>query len=102
MGHRAAGLLRELSLCFFPGGASGLAGGIIRALADFARGLSRNLRFSMFAAACFALTLRGLNPLDATRLALFLPLVAVYVGAVEWIWRKGYRPRGLPSPAATV
>ncbi len=81
------------------GAASGLGGGIIRALADLARGLSRNARFAMFAAACLALTLRGLNPLDTTRLALFLPLVAVYLVAVEWVWRKDQGPR---ESSATV
>lgn len=69
------------------GGASGVAGGIIRALTTIGGRLSTSARFLVFAAACTVIALRGLNPLDADRLLLFMPLIAAYVAAIEAAWR---------------
>ena len=70
------------------GAANGALGGAIRALLDLGGRLPTAARAALFALACLLLTLRGLKPLDASRLALFLPLVAVYVAAVELTWRR--------------
>ena len=70
------------------GAASGAGGGIVRALTDIGDRLPHSARLAVFAVACLALTLRGLNPLDSTRLILFLPLVALYVVLTELAWRR--------------
>ena len=77
------------------GAANGALGGAIRALLDLGGRLPLAARTALFALACLLLTLRGLRPLDAARLGLFLPLVAVYVAAVELTWRR--LPRRAPT-----
>ena len=70
------------------GAASGATGGIIRAITGIGGRVPAALRFMLFAAACFALTIRGLNPVDSDRLLFFLPLVSLYVVAMELGWRR--------------
>jgi len=84
------------------GAASGALGGAIRALLDLGGRLPPAVRTALFALACLLLTLRGLRPLDANRLALFLPLVAAYVAAVELAWRRLWRraPAAGDAPVA--
>jgi len=44
----------------------------------------------VFWAALVLLTLRGLRPLDPLRLALFLPLVGLFGGALRAVWSKRF------------
>lgn len=70
------------------GAASGAGGGIIRALLDIGDRLPNSVRFSLFAVTCLAITLRGLNPLDLTRIIYFLPLVALYAVSLKTAWQR--------------
>ena len=70
------------------GAASGAAGGVIRAITGIGGRVPPSLRFMLFAAACFFLTIRGLHPVDSRNLLLFMPLVALYVVVVELAWRR--------------
>jgi hypothetical protein len=75
----------------FLGAASGLAAGLIyctcRKLLQrrpwWARGL--------FAVILLAVTLRGLRPLDAQRLIIFLPLFVAFGFALDRIWERGHQ-----------
>ena len=51
---------------------------------------------AILATACLFLTLRGLDPVDAVRVAYFLPRTSVYAVAFEVLWR---RPRGVVRSA---
>ena len=74
----------------FMGVVSGVGGAAIRAAA--ATWLPRRtpdvIGTSIFAIACLLLTLRGLNPVDATKLAFFLPLTVAYGVAFEILWHR--------------
>ena len=74
----------------FMGVLSGIGGAAIRAAA--ATWLPRRIPpvagTMIFAVGCLLLTLRGLNPVDATRLAYFLPLTVAYMVAFEIWWRR--------------
>lgn len=74
----------------FMGVLSGIGGAAIRAAAAtwLPRRTPRVVEPTIFAVGCLLLTLRGLNPVDATRLAYFLPLTIVYVVAFEVLWRR--------------
>jgi hypothetical protein len=83
----------------FMGVVSGIGGAAIRAAA--ATWLPRRapdvVGTSIFAVACFLLTLRGLNPVDVTKLAYFLPLTVAYAVAFELLWRRR-RPVASDAP----
>lgn len=85
----------------FMGVVSGIGGAAIRAAAEMwlPRRTPQLIRAVVFAVACLLLTLRGLSPVDATRLAFFLPLTLAYVGAFEVVWRR--RPKR-SAPNAVV
>jgi hypothetical protein len=72
----------------FLGAASGLAAGLIYAACR--RFLSRSvwLARAVFAVIFLAITLRGLRPLDAQRLILFLPLFAAFGLAFDRLWDR--------------
>ena len=74
----------------FMGVVSGVGGAAIRAAAAtwLPRRLPASVGTTIFAVGCLLLTLRGLNPVDATRLAYFLPLTVAYVVAFEVLWRR--------------
>ena len=72
----------------FMGVVSGVAGAVIRGLTTIGGRLSGLAGFAIFAIACVLIALRGLNPLDANRIYLFMPLIALYVLAVEVAWRR--------------
>jgi len=78
---------------------SGIGGAAIRAAA--ATWLPRRapdvIGTSIFAVACLFLTLRGLNPVDATKLAYFLPLTVAYAVAFETLWHR-LRPVATDAP----
>jgi uncharacterized membrane protein YqgA involved in biofilm formation len=52
------------------------------------RRLSERARVVVFALLCLALAVLGLTPLTVNRLALFLPVIALYVVALEIGWRS--------------
>jgi hypothetical protein len=84
---------------------SGVAGAVIRAAAAawLPRRTPASVGTAIFATACLFLTLRGLNPVDTTRLVYFLPLTIVYAVAFEILWRRrasDATESAGPSPAA--
>ena len=85
---------------------NGALGGVIRTVAWrwLPAAWPRWAATTLFAAACLALALRGLRPLDSLRLALFLPLVAGYVAITELRFRHASRhwPRGRTLPAESA
>ena len=84
----------------FMGVVSGVGGAAIRAAASswFPQRTPESVRTAVFAVACLLLTLRGLNPVDATRLVFFLPLTIAYVAVFEMMWRR----RGRTAPDDSV
>ena len=74
----------------FMGVLSGIGGAAIRAAAAtwLPRRLTAFVGTTIFAVGCLLLTLRGVNPVDATRLLYFLPLTVAYVVAFEVLWRR--------------
>ena len=70
------------------GAANGALGGVIRAITGIRGRVPHALRFMLFAAACLALGLRGLKPLDADKLLLFMPVIVLYVLSMELAWRR--------------
>jgi predicted benzoate:H+ symporter BenE len=82
------------------GAANGAAGGVIRALTGIGGRLPHAFRFLIFAAACLALGLRGIKPIDSDKLLVFMPVIVLYVAAMELAWRRvGWR-RLVPAPQA--
>jgi hypothetical protein len=74
------------------GGLSGLAGGAFYAVADrllpvriWAGDVLRSILFWTF---LVLITLRGLHPVEPYRLALFMPLVALFGAVVEFVARR--------------
>ena len=67
---------------------SGVAGAMIRAAAaaSLPRHLPAWIGSAIFAIACLLLTLRGLEPVDAARVAYFIPLTVAYIIAFELAW----------------
>ena len=74
----------------FMGVVSGIGGAAIRAAA--ATWLPCRtpdvIGTSIFAVACILLTFRGLNPVDATKVAYFLPLTIAYAATFEILWQR--------------
>lgn len=66
--------------------AAGTAGGAIYALLARVFPARRLLRDALFAGALVLLTLRGLNPVSALALSLFMPVVLVFGLAFERAW----------------
>lgn len=93
----------------FMGVVSGVGGAAIRAAASawLPPRLRDSVGTAVFAIACLLLTLRGLKPVDAQRLAFFLPLTIAYVVVFEVLWRRRPRTAGdaatdpAPSPRAS-
>jgi len=85
----------------FMGVVSGVAGGVIRGLTTVGGRLSGLTAFAVFGIACVLIALRGLNPLDANRIYLFMPLIALYVLAVEAAWRRLPWMRRLDTPVSS-
>jgi len=84
------------------GVACGVGAAFLRSLLDRAPQLPLWARRALFALACLLVTLRGLHPVSARALAVFLPLVAGYVVLVELAWRRlglgtAARPRREPD-----
>lgn len=76
----------------FMGVVSGAAGGLIYAvLAHFVpnRPVVRALLFGVI---LVLLTLRGLSPPAALSVSVFLPLVLLYGGLMDFAWRRGFPP----------
>ena len=80
-----------------------LAGGIVGTLAACLRAciatflpvrVSPRTRTALYVVLVGALAVVGLTPLTVHRLALFLPVVGVFVLAVELCWRRWARPIG--------
>jgi hypothetical protein len=93
----------------FMGVVSSVGGAAIRAAASawLPPRLRDSVGTAVFAIACLLLTLRGLNSVDAQRLAFFLPLTIAYVVVFEVSWRLRPRTAGdaatdpAPSPRAS-
>ena len=70
------------------GAASGLAAGVIYAASRTL--LRRHPMWArvVFSAILLGVTLRGLNPLDTTRLVLFLPLFVVFGITLDRLWER--------------
>ncbi|HEX6049983.1 MAG TPA: hypothetical protein VFZ21_11970 [Gemmatimonadaceae bacterium] len=87
---------------FAMGAVSGIGGAAIRAAT--ATWLPRRtpdvVGTAIFAIACLLLTLRGLNPVDAVRLAYFLPLTIAFALVFEMLWRR--RPRATADRGSTA
>ena len=66
--------------------AAGIAGGVIYALLARVLPARRLLRDVLFAVILELLTLRGLSPVSALALSLFMPVVALYGVALERAW----------------
>lgn len=81
----------------FMGLVSGVGGAAIRAAASswLPRRTPPVVGTVVFVLACTLLTLRGLNPVDATRLAYFLPVIVAYMTVFEVLWRR--RPVVVPA-----
>lgn len=63
--------------------------GVVRsAIAAFFSWLSPALQAALFASVCLAFVLIGLTPLTPSKLALFLPVIVVFVVGFEWSWRR--------------
>jgi hypothetical protein len=81
----------------FMGAVNGAAGGLIYAvLARFVpnRPVVRPLLFGVI---LVSLTLRGLSPASALSVSLFLPLILLYGGLMDFAWRRGF-----PPPASRI
>lgn len=77
----------------FLGAVFGLAGGLWFAVLRRALQGHRIVRGAIFWTVLVAATLAGLNPVNAPRLALFMPLVFVYGVALQVIWCRWYSGR---------
>lgn len=66
------------------GAVSGLAGALLLLVARTAAWRWPPVPTLLFHAALVLLTLRGLRPLDAQRLLLFMPLVVAFGGLLQW------------------
>lgn len=77
----------------FLGAVSGLAGAVAFVALRFFVRERPVLRAGLFSVILLLVTLRGLRPIDAHRLALFLPLVALYGTTLQLLWCRGYRQR---------
>ena len=72
------------------GALSGAAGATILLVTSRLFARRRLISMLVFWAALVLLTLRGLRPLDPLRLALFLPLVGLFGGALQAVWPKRF------------
>jgi hypothetical protein len=79
----------------FLGAVSGAAGGLLYAALLHIIPRQVWLRLLVFALLLLLITLRGLNPVDAVRAGLFIPLVALFAAALHLGW---HRARGWRSP----
>lgn len=77
----------------FLGAVFGLAGALWFAVLRRALQGHRIVRGAIFWTVLFAATLAGLNPVNAPRLALFMPLVFVHGVALQVIWCRWYSGR---------
>lgn len=72
------------------GALTGAAGAAILLVTSRLFARRRLISTLVFWAALVLLTLRGLRPLDPLRLALFLPLVGLFGGALRAVWSKRF------------
>jgi len=72
----------------FLGAAWGLAGGAVFVGLRVVLRRRRFVRAAIFWAVLILLGLRGLRPIDAQRLLLFMPLVILYGTALQLLWRR--------------
>lgn len=77
----------------FLGVVSGLAGALVFLVLGLVFPRRPGLRTAMFWTFLILITLRGLKPLDRTRLLLFVPLVVAYGMAFQALWGR-FKPRG--------
>jgi hypothetical protein len=84
----------------FLGAVSGLAGAVVLLLLRLLLRRRPIVRGGLFWIFLTLVTLRGLRPVDAQRLALFFPLVIVYGATLQLAWCRVYRRRR--GPAASL
>lgn len=75
------------------GTASGALGGILLVISRWLFPSRRWAQVSLYWAALLLLALRGLHPLDALRVALFVPLVLLYGAVLQAVWDRGRAAR---------
>lgn len=75
----------------------GLAGSVVFIGLRWLVPKRRVIRAVLFWVFLVLVTLRGLHPVDAQRLALFTPLVLVYGMMLQVVWCRLARPRRAPS-----
>ena len=76
---------------------SGALGGAIRGVLEIVKTLTATARAALFTLACALLTWRGLNPVDATKVKWFAPIVLLFVIVLEWRWRAKQHLAGSPG-----
>lgn len=77
----------------FLGAVSGAAGGLLLVLSRRLLPTRRFWRTTLFWGLCLAIALRGLQPVDTLRLAVFLPVIALFAAALQVVWCRVYLPR---------
>jgi hypothetical protein len=76
----------------FMGAVSGAAGGLIYAVLVRFVPNRPVVRALLFGVILVLLTLRGLSPASAVSVSLFLPLILLYGGLMDFAWRRGFPP----------
>jgi len=82
------------------GAAAGLAAGLIYVASTKLAGNRMWWARLLFALVVLAITLRGLRPVDALRLSLFLPLFFAYGVVFDRLWAR--RSAAIPTQSETV
>lgn len=82
----------------FLGTLYGFVGGLVFVGLRFLVRTRRFLRAAVFWALLVLVTLRGLRPINADRLLLFVPLVIVYGATLHFLWCRVYGRRRWSAP----
>lgn len=86
----------------FLGTVSGLVGGLVFVGMRLLLRTRRFLHASLFWIFLVLTALRGLRPIDAQRLLLFMPLVLLFGTILQYVWCRAYGQRGASGrPALT-
>lgn len=76
----------------FLGAVSGAAGGAFLVLSRQLFPARRFWRVTLFWGLCLLIALRGLMPVDPLRLAVFMPVIALFAAGLQVVWCRLYLP----------